>query len=44
MLNQSARYFIPEPSYWPIFGSVALLSMALGAASWFNGWAPGKSS
>jgi cytochrome c oxidase subunit 3 len=42
MLNQSARYFIPEPSYWPIFGSVALLSMALGAASWFNGWAPGK--
>ena len=42
MLSQSARYFIPEPSSWPIFGSAALLSMALGAASWFNGWAPGK--
>lgn len=42
MLSQSARYFIPEPSRWPIFGSFALLSMALGAASWFNGWAPGK--
>jgi cytochrome c oxidase subunit 3 len=42
MLSQSARYFIPEPSSWPIFGSAALLSMALGAASWFNGWGPGK--
>ena len=42
MLSQSARYFVPEPSSWPIFGSAALLSMALGAASWFNGWAPGK--
>jgi cytochrome c oxidase subunit III len=42
MLNQSARYYIPEPSYWPITGSVALLLMASGAASWFNSWAPGK--
>lgn len=42
MLSQSARYFIPEPSRWPIFGSVALLSMALGAASWFNGASWGK--
>jgi len=42
MLNQSARYFIPDPSTWPITGSVALLCMAMGAASWFNGWAPGK--
>jgi cytochrome c oxidase subunit 3 len=42
MLSQSARYFIPEPSRWPIFGSVALLFMALGAAGWFNSWAPGK--
>jgi cytochrome c oxidase subunit III len=42
MLSQSARYFIPEPSYWPIYGSAALLAMASGAASWFNGWAPGK--
>jgi len=42
MLSQSARYFIPEPSRWPIFGSIALLSMALGAASWFNGVPWGK--
>jgi len=42
MLSQSARYFVPEPSRWPIFGSAALLSMALGAASWFNGAPWGK--
>jgi cytochrome c oxidase subunit 3 len=36
MLNQSARYFVPDPSHWPIFGSVALLSMASGAALWMN--------
>ena len=42
MLSQSARYFIPDPSHWPIVGSIALLSMASGAASWFNGWAPGR--
>ena len=36
MLNQSARYFVPEPSHWPIMGSVALLSMASGAALWMN--------
>ena len=37
MLSQSQKYFIPEPSRWPIFGSVALFCMALGAALWFNG-------
>ena len=42
MLSQSARYFIPEPSRWPIFGSVALLCMALGAAAAFNGAPWGK--
>ena len=42
MLNQSARYYIPEPSRWPIFGSFALLAMALGATSWFNGAGWGK--
>src|SRR6185503_18398638 len=42
MLNQSSRYYIPDPSTWPITGSIALLCMASGAASWFNGWAPGK--
>jgi cytochrome c oxidase subunit 3 len=42
MLSQSTRYYVPEPSTWPIFGSFALLSMALGAASWFNGGGWGK--
>jgi cytochrome c oxidase subunit 3 len=36
MMSQSARYFIPDPSKWPIFGSFALLSMAFGAAAWMN--------
>ncbi len=42
MMSQSARYFIPNPSYWPIFGSVALLCMAFGAALWMNGVPQGK--
>jgi cytochrome c oxidase subunit 3 len=42
MLSQSTRYFIPQPSTWPIFGSFALLMMAFGAASWFNGVGAGK--
>jgi cytochrome c oxidase subunit 3 len=42
MLSQSTRYYVPEPSTWPICGSIALLSMALGAASWFNGVGWGK--
>ena len=42
MLSQSTRYYVPEPSTWPIFGSFGLLSMALGAAAWFNGAGVGK--
>ena len=34
-------YYIPQPSYWPIVGSVALLLMGMGAAFWVNGAAPG---
>ena len=29
-------YFVPQPSYWPIVGSVALLLMGMGAAFWMN--------
>jgi len=29
-------YFIPQPSHWPITGSLALLLLALGAAFWIN--------
>ncbi len=42
MLNQSTRYYVPEPSSWPIFGSFALLFMTMGAAAWFNGGGWGK--
>jgi cytochrome c oxidase subunit 3 len=42
MLNQSARYYVPAPSLWPICGSIALLAMAMGAAAWFNGGGWGK--
>jgi cytochrome c oxidase subunit III len=35
-MSQAARYYVPEPSHWPIFGSIALLLMAFGAAMWLN--------
>jgi cytochrome c oxidase subunit 3 len=33
---QPSRYFVPDPSTWPIFGSIALLLMASGAVMWMN--------
>ena len=42
MMSQTARYFIPDPSRWPIFGSIALLCMAFGAALWMNDATWGK--
>jgi cytochrome c oxidase subunit 3 len=41
-LSTTAKYFVPEPSRWPIVGSIALLLMGSGAAIWFNGGEPGK--
>ena len=41
MLSQSSRYYLPEPSHWPIVGSCALFLMALGAVLWMNGTAMG---
>jgi cytochrome c oxidase subunit 3 len=34
-------YFVPQPSYWPLVGSFALLLLGMGAAFWMNGVAPG---
>ena len=34
-------YFIPQPSSWPIKGSIALFLMAIGAATWINDLMPG---
>jgi cytochrome c oxidase subunit 3 len=36
-----SMYFVPQPSYWPITGSCALLCMGFGATLWFNAYAPG---
>ncbi len=41
MLSQSPRYYLPEPSHWPVIGSCALFLMAIGAVLWLNGVAPG---
>ena len=35
-------YFIPQPSSWPIKGSIALFLMAIGAATWINDLMPGQ--
>jgi cytochrome c oxidase subunit 3 len=37
----SSRYFVPEPSHWPILGSIALLCMASGGVMWMNNAGPG---
>jgi len=42
VLSNTAKYYIPEPSRWPIIGSVSLCLMGLGAATWFNGVGVGK--
>jgi len=42
MSDHAQHYYVPQPSHWMIFGSAALLCMASGAASWFNGWVPGR--
>jgi cytochrome c oxidase subunit III len=34
-------YFVPQPSHWPVVGSVALFLMGMGAAFWFNSVAAG---
>jgi cytochrome c oxidase subunit 3 len=36
MTETLERYFVPEPSKYPIFGSVALLLFGSGAAMWLN--------
>jgi len=37
MLSQSTRYYLPEPSHWPVIGSVALFLMTFGGVLWMNG-------
>jgi len=36
MNQEASRYFVPDPSYWPIVGSLALFLLASGAVLWMN--------
>ena len=35
--QQRQHYYVPQPMYWPVLGSIALFCMALGAVFLFNG-------
>jgi cytochrome c oxidase subunit 3 len=41
-LAKTAHYYVPQPSSWPVVGSIALFLMATGATTWFNGVPVGK--
>ncbi len=41
MTHALEKYFVPEPSIYPIFGSVALLLFGAGAVMWLHGIGPG---
>jgi cytochrome c oxidase subunit 3 len=41
-LAKTAHYYVPQPSSWPVVGSIGLFLMATGAATWFNGVPVGK--
>ncbi len=41
-LAKTDHYYVPQPSSWPLVGSIALFLMATGAATWFNGAPWGK--
>jgi cytochrome c oxidase subunit 3 len=36
-LAKTDHYYVPQPSSWPVVGSIALFLMATGATIWFNG-------
>jgi cytochrome c oxidase subunit 3 len=37
MSNTHSHYYVPEPSHWPIVGSVGLFTLMLGAINWVHG-------
>jgi len=39
--GQQPWYYLPEPTRWPIFGSMALFLLGFGAGLWFNEFAVG---
>ena len=36
MSDSHSSYYLPEPSHWPITGSIGLVTIFIGAASWLN--------
>ncbi len=42
MLSTNPKYYVPQPSRWPMTGAIALLLMASGSALWFNGAGGGR--
>ena len=38
--SQNPPYYIPHDSRWPIFGSISLFTIMLGAVSYLNDWLP----
>lgn len=37
MSQHQHGYYLPEPSHWPIVGSIALFTIMIGAANWLHG-------
>ncbi len=35
--HHSGGYYLPNPSYWPIIGSIAIFCLLVGAANWLHG-------
>lgn len=36
-IHHHSGYYLPEPSHWPIVGSIGLFTLMLGAANWLHG-------
>lgn len=36
MSDEHGSYYLPQPSHWPIVGSIALFCLMLGAANWLH--------
>jgi cytochrome c oxidase subunit III len=39
--HDSAKYYVPHSSPWPIYGSIGLFALMVGAVSFMNEWASG---
>lgn len=37
MSQADAHYYVPNPSHWPLVGSIGLFTTVFGAGSWLNG-------